>query len=323
MSSFLAILRNLGLRAWTSRFEYALYGVMLLVIAQIAIFVALPSQAKMRVAMVGADVTSARSLASYPGIEVTHPARRPDTVDVAMGRVDAIVRFSADGSAAVTTARSPAVAAFVSQALASGASAPRAAPPPRDGSARGTASTLMGIWLMFLLIAGVFGGRGYVQDKERRILPRIANTPIRVGAYLGAQGLFTFLLCLVPPLLIVSVEGFILGNGLGLGVASWTLVLACTAALASAVSLLVNAVMPDEDQAASVASMAALFTTLLSGSFIAPAAQGRLLRGVSTIMPQRAIMDVTAALESGGSGLIAPLSDSCWRWSWRSLRRRT
>jgi ABC-type multidrug transport system permease subunit len=166
----------------------------------------------------------------------------------------------------------------------------------------------MGIWIMFLLLVGVLCGRFYSQDKERGILRRIGFAPVRAGSYLAAHGGFTFLLCFVPALLTVGIEGSILGNGLGLSLPSWALVLACTAALASSFSLFVGTLLPDEDRAVNVASMATLFTTLLSGSFVAPQVQGKVLRAVSTFMPQRAIMEITAGLEGGRVALIAPLS---------------
>ncbi len=309
MSVFGAILKNLFWRAWAARGEYAVCAMLLVVVAQIALFVTLPSEGSLRVAVVGPGAASSHLLAGVPRVTVTYPRREPDLSDLALGRLDAVVRVAADGSAVVERARSRSVETTIATLLGAGAPGAVTPPPTAPGAVpRGMPSSLMGIWLMFLLLVGVMCGRFYAQDKERRMLHRLGQAPVRAGTYLAAQGIFTFLLCFVPALLTVLVEGALMGNGLGLSLPAWLLVLGCTAALASTFALLIETLMPDEDQAVSVASMATLFTTLLSGSFIAPAAQGGLLRAVSTIMPQRAIMELTGKLEAGDARIGASVA---------------
>jgi len=337
MSCFSAFFLNLVRRVRAAGGEYAVYGALLIGVAQIALFVALPGEGRLRVAVEGQQASASRLLAGVPSVTVTHPRSAPGRADIALGRLDAVVEVAPDGSAGVTLARSGAVAATVTGLLrgageavqpapadtaagtaaipagvpATGpvhaAAAPATGPVRGPAPARGPASTLMGIWLMFLLTVGALCGRFAAQDRERRMLGRLSATPATPGFYLAANGIATFLLCFVPALLTVLVEGALRGDGVGLPAAAWVLVLGCTAALAAAFSLLVDTLLPDEDQAVMVAGMATLFTTLLSGSFIAPAAQGRILRAVSTVMPQRAIMELTGRLESGDAAIGAPL----------------
>ena len=326
MSCFSAFFLNLVRRVRAAGGEYAVYGALLIGVAQIALFVALPGEGRLRVAVEGQQASASRLLAGVPSVTVTHPRSAPGRADIALGRLDAVVEVAPDGSAGVTLARSGAVAATVTGLLRGAGEAVQPAPAdtaagtaaipagvPATGPvrgpapARGPASTLMGIWLMFLLTVGALCGRFAAQDRERRMLGRLSATPATPGFYLAANGIATFLLCFVPALLTVLVEGALRGDGVGLPAAAWVLVLGCTAALAAAFSLLVDTLLPDEDQAVMVAGMATLFTTLLSGSFIAPAAQGRILRAVSTVMPQRAIMELTGRLESGDAAIGAPL----------------
>jgi ABC-2 type transport system permease protein len=257
MSTLSAVLKNLGTRTRAAAFEYLVYAALLVAVAQLAIFVAVPAENRIRVSPGGTE-----------GVRM---------VDLAMGRAEYVGHH---GPADATPAAAP----------------------------RGTASTLMGIWIMFLLIVGVLCGRFLVQDKERGILARLALTPMRPATMLLAHGLYAFLLTVVPPFLMVGIEGALRGDGLGMGLPGWALVLGCTGALAASFALLIDTLLPEEDQAVNVASMTMLFTSLLSGSLIAPQSQGALLRAVSTVMPQRAIMRLTAVLSATGSVDIGQLT---------------
>lgn len=203
-----------------------------------------------------------------------------------------------------------------SEALAKAFLAPRAAPTSAQSPAviaqampkRGMASLVMGYLVIFILELGVVGALLLMEDREWKLTERVAAAVPGLGRYIASHGVFVFALCFLPAFILIVAQGAIMGTGLGLDVAKWALLLGVTSLLGAAFAILVAVASPDADQGATVAQMIIIFSTLLSGSFIATTDQGPALKFFASAMPQKFLMDLCAALESSGDALEGSLS---------------
>jgi ABC-2 type transport system permease protein len=297
MSVFTAVFSTCLKRARFLKGQIAVFLIMMIALVEFAVFIGMPTQKSLHLAVVGvpSGITSGQALAA------TKLDRDPGEAAIALGRYDLIFGADPSGKPIVLHARSEALAkAFLSSGSLS--SSPSFAAAPK----RGMASIIMGYLIVVLFELGVIGSRLLMEDREWKLTGRVAAATPGLRVYIASHGAFVFALCFLPAFILIVGQGMVMGTGLGLDVAGWALLLGVTALLGAAFAILVAVASPDEDQGSTVAQMIIIFTTLLSGSFIAVSDQGPTLKFLAAAMPQKYLMDFCAALE-GSLSTTRPL----------------
>jgi hypothetical protein len=295
MSVFTAVFSTCLKRTRFLKGQLIVFLVMMIALLEFAVFIGMPTQNSLQVAVIG-DIPGLSSGQAFP---VTRLERDPGEAAIALGRYDLIIGSDSSGKPLALHARGEALAQTVlsSASLSSpGPSLPQ----------RGMASLVMGYLVIVILEMGVIGALLLMEDREWKLTSRVAAGVPGLGGYLVSHGTFVFAVCFLPAFIIIVAQGAIMGTGLGLSIASWALLLGITSILGAAFAILVAVASPDEDQGATVAQMIIIFSTLLSGSFIASSDQGPALKFFASAMPQKSLMDLCAALECSGS-VIRPL----------------
>lgn len=302
MSVFTAVFSTCLKRTRFLKGQLIVFLVMMIALLEFAVFIGMPTQSSLHIAVIG-DVPS---LASGQTLSVTRLDCDSGEAAIALNRYDLIVTADSSGKPSVLHARSESLAkSFLALGPAS-SSAPNSPAGIVTAPKRGMASLVLGYLVIVILEMGVVGALFLMEDREWKLTSRVAAAVPGLGGYLASHGIFTFAVCFLPAFILIVAQGAIMGTGLGLSVASWVLLLSVTSLLGAAFAILVAVVAPDADQGATIAQMIIIFSTLLSGSFIASSDQGPALKFFAAAMPQKSLMDLSAALEDSGSA-IRPL----------------
>jgi hypothetical protein len=295
MSVFTAVFSTCLRRARFLRGQLSVFLLMMVALVEFAVFIGRPTQNSLHVAIVG----NGSPIALGPSLSVKRLERDPGEAAIALGRYDLIFGAGPSGKPALLHARSESIArAVVSSGEASNASLALTAAPKR-----GMASLIMGYLVVVILELGVIGVLLLMEDREWKLTGRVVAAVPGLGGYIASHGAFVFALCFLPAFVLIVGQGAVMGTGLGLNAWAWALVLGATALLGASFGLLVAVMAPDEDQGATIAQMLIVFSSLLSGSFIATTDQGPLLKFFAAAMPQKSLMDLCAALENPGTAL--------------------
>ena len=166
-------------------------------------------------------------LADY---SVTDAEKAPPVSELVSGRYDAYVAKAVDGRYAIITARNADYERGLRMALEGKAVAANAQ------ASRGRGSTIAGFLLMFIMMQGTITLYLFSDDKELKILPRIASTSIAISRYLTAHGAFAFLAILVPDLCILYAIRFLTGADIGFTFAQYLSLFAVAAILSTTFS---------------------------------------------------------------------------------------
>lgn len=320
MNVFIAVFSTCMKRMRAMGFQFAVFLVMLVAIIELAVFVGMPTQNSLSVAVVGRGL----SPVSGSSLAVTELDRDPGAAAVALGRYDLVVTAGPGGAPLVLHARNGKVAGVLLAACGKRAAAgvpgsagafssglsdrhPMGIRPAARATARGLPSLIMGWLVINILFLGIISVLLLMQDREWKLTARVAAVVPGLEKYLASYGVYVFAVCFLPAFVLIVGQGVVMGTGLGLAVGQWALLLGVTALLATSFAVLMAVLSTDEDQGATMAQMIVIFSSLLSGSFIATADQGPVLRFCAAAMPQKLVMDLCAAL--GGSGsIIRPLA---------------
>jgi len=170
---------------------------------------------------------------------------------------------------------------------------------------RGAGSTISGFLLMFMMMQGTMMLYLFADDKELKILPRIASTPLPITRYLAAHGLFAFLAILLPNLAILYAIKFITGSDIGFTLFEYVLLFAVASALSTGFSLFMNALASKGDTANMAGSAIVTLTSVLAGSFYSFERGNPVLETFVKLLPQKAWLESASLMEKG-----IPLSQS-------------
>ena len=299
MNAFTTVFSTCLKRARFLKGQLAVFLVIMIAMVEFAVLIGMPTQNSLNIAVVGDSI----DFASGQGFSVTRLERDPGEAAVAMGHYDLIITADSSGKPLALHARNDSLAKTVLASLSgSGSNSPAVATAAHK---RGLASLVMGYLVIVILELGVVGALLLMEDREWKLTGRVAAAVPGLGGYIAGHGAFVFTLCFLPAFILIVAQGAIMGTGLGLGIGGWVLILGVTAFLGTAFAILVAVASPDEDQGATVAQMIIIFSTLLSGSFIASSDQGPALKLFAEAMPQKFLMDLCAALSPTPGAVLA------------------
>jgi ABC-2 type transport system permease protein len=164
--------------------------------------------------------------------------------------------------------------------------------------ARGSGANIFGFLLMFILMQGVVMLFLFAEDLERQQIRRIVTAPVSFSAYIAAHGLLTFASLLVPVMLLLTVVR-LLGFDIGLELGEYLLLVSLLSGFSTSYGILFIAFIKDGDSANMAGSAIAVITSIVAGSFFAFTGDNYILEKLVTVLPQKALLDLAAALESG------------------------
>jgi ABC-2 type transport system permease protein len=286
----IAILKNDLARLWRSRSRIFLNVGITAGMILIALFFSSRPPVAGRIAFVGNAAAMPKAPAGYELVAADVTPRESDLVS---GKYDAIVSVNAAGGYAVTTLKS---ADFERRLLAA---IEGKAVPGGTEYMRGRGSTIAGFLLMFIMMQGTITLYLFADDKELKILPRIASTPVSIPTYLGAHSLFTFIAILAPDLAVLYAIKFITGMDIGFTFAQYLALFAVAAILATAFSLFLNALASKGDTANMAGSAIVTLTSVLAGSFYSFERGNLILEALVKALPQKAWLESATSIERG------------------------
>lgn len=245
---------------------------------------------------------------SIPGYAIIEADREPPLSTLVSGEYDAIACGSPRRGFTVTTLKGAEYETLLIAALAGNRAEP-------DGKkAKGPGSTIAGFILMFILMQGTLTLYLFADDKELKILPRIATTPTPISRYLLAHSTFTFFSILISDLAVLYAIHFATGADIGFSFIQYLALFAVAAFLSTGFSLFLNALSAKGDTANMSGSAIVTLTSVLAGSFVSFERGNPFLESGIKMLPQREWLEVASQLERGMSivdsskGLLYPVT---------------
>lgn len=287
----IALLKNDLLRLWQTKSRIVINIAIVAGMVLIAIFFSARPASPSHVIYVS---DSGENSFSTPGYEVTEMDTIPPPSFLVSGKYDAIIRGTAATGYVITTMKN----AEYEQTLRNVLSGSRSTGTAR--ASRGPGSTIAGFLLMFLLMQGTITLYLFADDKELKILQRIAATPHSISTYLAAHSLFAFLSILVPDLLILYSIKLVTGADIGFSFTEFTLLFAAASILSTALALFLNAFATKGDTANMAGSAIITITTVLAGSFYSFERGNPTLEAIVKVLPQKAWLESVTCIERGG-----------------------
>jgi ABC-2 type transport system permease protein len=220
-------------------------------------------------------------------------AQAPEMSKLVQSRYDAIIAMKIDGSYEITTLKNKefqnALTSFMEHKTITSDS---------FGPTRNVGTNIIGYMLMFLLVQGVLYARFFAEDKEKRMVERVAMSPISFVGYIIGHGLFVYLLTVIPSFLVVTVAS-LLGMNVGFSMFQYLLLLAVVSLLSTAFAMCLNSFFCVADTANMVGSSIIILTCILAGTFYSFTKESSFFDKITHILPQKDFMNYVNALEQG------------------------
>ena len=233
---------------------------------------------------------------------------------VRAGVGDAAVQIAAARTAADATGTDEATTAELAGRLA--ADAPRAAvrtEPVDDGNEATLGSfdyTAPSNLVLFTFVNTIVVGSMLARDRQQGITVRMLATPHGPGTILAGIGASVLTFSLLQSALIVGIGGVVFGVGWGDPVGA-TLVVVLFAVVATAVGLLVGAIVSDPEQAQAAGVPIAIALGMLGGCMWPLEIVPPVMRAIGHVAPHAWAMDAWIALifdREGVSGIAVELA---------------
>jgi ABC-type multidrug transport system, permease component len=165
---------------------------------------------------------------------------------------------------------------------------------------RGVGANIIGYITMFILFQGSILFSYFYKEKENGITKRILSHPISSTQYLLAHFIGVFLITFIPTSIIVLSMVDILKLNTTVSNFQFIYIIALLSMFGAAFGILIASIVKSEDNGILIGNMLIIITTLLSGSFFNVNNNGA-LKVISSILPQKIILDFTMAIENSKS----------------------
>ena len=293
MNAFIAVLQNNMRRALVHKGRMIVTFVLITGAILGAIFFNTRAEVAGHIALVtqNADV--------YPGnpaLRVTTVQNAPPLSELVSGAFDAVVTDLGNGTYEIMSIKG----AELEEALALLLEHPGDESAPDDGD-RKIGASIFGFLLMFILMQGMTWMYLFAEDKEKRLMGRVAASPVPFTGYLCAHGLFSFAFMLIPAVTILYAVKWILNVDIGLGFLQYVLLLSLLCAFSTALALFLNAFIRKSDSANMAGSATVVLTSVLSGSFYSFEKGNAVLETAIKVLPQKALLTLANGMESDAS----------------------
>lgn len=283
-----ALLKNNWYRMKANIGRVIIMFVLILVAVLAAVYLSGKEEAPSTIAVVGTEDFESSQL-----LKVDHLAEKPTMTQLVRGDYDAIVEKHGN-AVTITSIKNDEYQKLLKTALIN----PEAVTSLQTGSTK-IGSKIIGFLLMFLLMSAVTNMYIFSEDKDKKILERIAATPVSFTKLLLSYSTQTFLLIYVPTLLIILILHFLFGIDIGLSPGHYIWLLDVISLFGTGFSLFMSAILEDGDQANMLGSMLMMITTLLSGSFFSLEGGNALIDNIIQFLPQKSYLNMINRVETG------------------------
>ena len=166
-----------------------------------------------------------------------------------------------------------------------------------SSSKRGVASTILGFMIMFVMMQSIYYMMMLQEDRENKILARIAVTPLSFIRYLMGQIIFAFLFTFIPVMFILTILS-LMHVTIGISLISYAGLTALLSIFSISFASCIHAVFYG-DTANMAGSAIIVLTSVLSGSFYSFEKGNKVLEMIISILPQKAFLRVVEGVERG------------------------
>ena len=206
---------------------------------------------------------------------------------IAMSRLvaqeqDAFVSVRKDGSLSITSVKSKGFQKELRQAL----------------QGHGIGSTVIGFVMMFAIMQSLVYMMQYGEDRECHRMERILLSPVSFSAYLGGMLLFTIAAVMLPALGTLALCA-LAGVDIGFSLPMYAGLLGVLSLFATGFTFFLYTLFSRKDTANMLGSALAVLASILSGGFYEVAKQGGILDAIASVLPTKAILQMSESLEGG------------------------
>ena len=227
-------------------------------------------------------------------VNITRLEQAPPLSDLVMGKYDAAVVFDGQGNCEIQTIKNDAFRQTLENIIYDPANFT-----VEQIDSRGSGTNIVGFMMMFILMQGISMIHMFAEDIEKKQIERIAASPISFSSYLCAHSFFTFVVLVVPVLLMLVIVKAVLNIEIGFSLLTYLYITAFLGAFATAFALFLIAFIKKEDSASMVGSALIVLTSILSGSFYSFDKGNKALEIIIKVLPQKAFLSMTGLLEQG------------------------
>ncbi len=164
---------------------------------------------------------------------------------------------------------------------------------------RGPGANVLGYLTMFVLLQGLMFMTLYSDDKENKTFKRIGVSPVPIGCYLLAHGIFNFLFVYIPTFAVLVVCKEALKVNIGLGYVHYLLLLGILSMLSTAFALFMSSVMENADNCMTLGSTVVTLTSILAGSFYSFNSGNAMVKNLIGVLPQKSYLNLVQGIEQG------------------------
>ncbi|MBO0452491.1 ABC transporter permease [Candidatus Enterococcus murrayae] len=287
----IAMFRNDWARTWQNKARLFVMLGLIVVSILLAVFVSSKGNFSTKIGVIGA---SKQELVS-DAVKIDHLSQAPAKSALALGTYDAIVDMRS-GAPVISTFKGEKYKTELIEYFNN----PQVAQIGEKNS-EGIGSKIIGYMLMFLLMSSVTNMLLFSEDKEKHIMERITTTPVSFTKLFTVYAFFSWLLLVIPNILIIAGVSFFGVTDIGLSLLNYTALISVIALFATAYSICNASFFKVADTASMLGSMIMMITTILSGSFFSLDNGNKFFNGLIHWLPQKQFLELVKNIEAGQS----------------------
>lgn len=271
--------------------SYLFVSILLTICAVVAAIVLTNEiEIKGNIAVVSRSATVEFTDCKYLNITVLDVA--PPKSELVQNRYDAVVTID-NGEYTVDTIKSDEFKEMIYEALSSVETFASS-----TGAQRKIGTNIIGYMMMFLLMQGVLYARLFAEDKEKRMIERVAMSPIAFTKYMLGHAIFMSEMIFLPSFGVIAVAKFA-GATIGFSLMQYIGLIAVLTILSIAFALFLNSLFCVMDTTNMIGSSIIVLSSILAGSFNSFANKETLFDKLLNVIPQKDFINFVDAMEKG------------------------
>lgn len=161
---------------------------------------------------------------------------------------------------------------------------------------KGVITNIASFIVMFMLFLGIMLYKYYF-DERNGIYKRIIMSNISYGEYIGAHLIAVFIMIELPVVIFTILAKSIFNLETSVTNGQIIIIFTALSMLSASFGMLVSSIVRDSQSASMLGAMINVITTIMSGCFFS-ITNGGIIGKLSSVLPQRNILDITIALEN-------------------------